>query len=113
MPPPLLRARITAVALAAVVLFWQLGNAAADRFVHPFLAADLIGSSWLLLAASWPDRRTAAVALIAGFGVLFGVFSSAVTGRMLVGRFDPGTAAAALGLVPCVFGIVQAGSSSP
>ena len=105
-------ARITAATLAAAVLAWQLGNAAAGRFVHPSLVADLVIAAWLLAASVWPGRRAAAVALTSGFGAMLGVLLAAVTGRMLTGHFDAGTVAAAVGLAPSVLGILQAGRSS-
>jgi hypothetical protein len=107
--PRLQPARITAVVLALVVLAWQVGNATAGRFVHPFLVADLVVSAWLLAGSAWPGRRGAALLLVSGFGAMLGVFLSAVTGRMIAGHFDPGTVAAAFGIVPCVLGIAQAG----
>lgn len=106
MPKPLTLARLTAAVLALVVLAWQAGNAAAGRFVHPFLIADLILSTWLLLAAFWPHDRPASLALLSGFGAMLGVFLSAVTARMLAGHLDPGTIAAGLGILPCLAGII-------
>ncbi|MEW4570829.1 hypothetical protein AB1L88_23430 [Tautonia sp. JC769] len=105
-------ARLTAALLALVVLAWQVGNAAAGRFVHPFLVADLIVSAWLLLAASWPNPRPASLALLPGFGAMLGVFLSAVTARLLAGHLDPGTLAAAVGILPCLSGMVLAGRSA-
>ncbi|WP_152051546.1 hypothetical protein [Tautonia marina] len=111
MPRPLTLARLTAAILALVVLAWQAGNAAAGRFVHPFLIADLILSTWLLLAAFWPHDRPASLALLSGFGAMLGVFLSAVTARMLAGSLDPGTIAAGLGILPCLLGALLAGRS--
>lgn len=109
---PLRHARRIAALLALAVLAWQAGNALAGRFVHPFLVADLILAAWLLAASAWPRPRVASVALIAGFGAMLGVFLSAVTARLLSGQFDPGTLAAALGLAPCVAGILLAGRAA-
>lgn len=106
-------ARRTAAILALVVLAWQGGNAAAGRFIHPFLIADLIIAAWLLLGWRWPDDRQSAILLLSGFGAMLGVFLSAVTGRMLSGQFDPGTIAAGLGIIPCVAGLLLAGRSLP
>lgn len=111
--PPLRLARHTAAILALVVLAWQGGNAAAGRFLHPFLIADVIIAAWLLLGWRWPDDRRSAILLLSGFGAMLGVFLSAVTGRMLSGQFDSGTLAAGLGIIPCVVGILLAGRSLP
>jgi hypothetical protein len=104
-------ARLTAALLALVVLAWQAGNAAAGRFVHPFLIADLIVSAWLLIAASWPNDRAASLSLLSGFGAMLGVFLSAVTARLLAGHVDPGTLAAAVGILPCLSGTMLAARS--
>lgn len=101
-------ARLTAAATALAVLAWQVGNAVAGRFVHPFVAADLVVAAWLLVAAAWPGRRGTAVGILGGMGAMLGVFLAAVTGRMLAGTFDPGTVAAGVGIVPCVAGMVLA-----
>jgi len=101
-------ARTIAGLTGIAVVFWQLGNAAVGRFVHPFLVSDLIVSAWLLVASVWPGNHGAAVGVLGGLGAMFGVFLSAVTGRMLVGAFDLGTAAAAVGLVPSLVGMVCA-----
>ena len=108
-PTPTLRpARLTAAGTATAVLAWQVGNAVAGRFVHPFLVADFVVAAWLLVAATWPGRRGAAVGVLGGMGAMLGVFLSAVTGRMLAGTFDPGTVAAGVGIAPCVAGMMLA-----
>ena len=76
-------ARINAALLALAVIAWQAGNAAHGRFVHPFLVADLLVAAWLLAASVWPERRIARAALLTSHAAMFGVFLSAVTGRML------------------------------
>ena len=104
--------RINAALVAIAVLGWQVGNAVAGRFVHPFLVADLLVAAWLLAASCWPGPIVARVALLSGHGAMLGVLLSAVTGRMLDGHLDAGTIAAAIGLVPCLAGIVWAGRIS-
>ena len=100
----ILAARITAASLGLAVLAWQVVNARRGRFVHPFLVADLVLGLFLVAAAVLPGRRGPALAMLAGFAALAGVFLSATTGRLLLGGYDTGTALTTLGLVPCLAG---------
>ncbi len=97
-------ARATALLLGGSVLGWQIVNAANGRFVHFFLAPDLLFGTLLLVAALWPWERLAAVAMLAGFAAMGAVFLSATCGRLLMEpeRFDFGTGLTTLGLIPCV-----------
>lgn len=77
-------------------------NAAAGRFAHPFLIADLVVGVFLIVAACWPGDRGPALAMQAGFSATGGVFLAASTGRLLEGGFDAGTRLAALGFLFCL-----------
>jgi hypothetical protein len=102
-------ARTTAAGLGLAVLLWQVWNARNGRFVHPFLAADLVAGLALIVAAAWPGDRGPAVAMLAGFSALAGIFLSATTGRLLSGGYDLGTAFTTVGLVPCTAGMIGLG----
>jgi hypothetical protein len=97
-------ARLTAALLGLAVLAWQVQNARRGRFVHPFLVADLVLGLFLVASAAWPGRRGPALAMLAGFAALGGVFLAATTGRLLLGGYSTGTALTSLGLVPCLAG---------
>ncbi len=101
--------RIVAYALGLAVLGWQAWNAARGRFLHPFLIADIGVGIGLIVAASWPGQRGPAVALLAGFAALGGIFLAASTGRLLLGGLDAGTVLAGFGILPCLVEAIALG----
>jgi hypothetical protein len=102
--------RLTASALGLAVLGWQGWNAYQGKFVHFFLAADIVVALLLVAASLWPAERPAAAAMLAAFSALAAVFFSATSGRLLMGGYaDPGTILTTLGVAPCVVGAVVLG----
>lgn len=99
--------RATAILLSAAVLAWQAWNAAQGRFVHRYLAADVVASLILLIGSFWPRGRTADVILLAGYSAFSAIFFSATTGGLLVDGYNrTGTLLTSVGLVPCLAGAV-------
>jgi hypothetical protein len=97
--------RRLAVGLGLAVLGWQVVNLGLGRFRHEYLIADLVASA-VLIVTGW---RASAPGMLAGFAMLGGVLLAATTGKLVVGGAHPGTIAAAIGIVPCVVGMVGIG----
>ena len=96
------RYRAFAVGLGAIILCWQAGNAARGKFVHPFLAADLVVAAILLVGGTIRHERASVATMFVAFLATASVFLAATASALLRDGYSLGRVMTALGIVPCL-----------
>ena len=94
--------RVVAVLVGFGTVLWQVLQWQSGNWQNMFFWPDIIVGLFLGGAAFIRQERKAALLMLAGFGLMAGIYSVATLGTLTLGAYDFGAFTTTVGLVFCL-----------